>query len=125
MALYDGSCRFCTAQARKLQRIVGAKRIETVSFQDDGVLARFSGVSHEACMQRLHVVSPDGRVFAGAEAVARAVALVPVVGQVAWLYYLPGVTQITDWVYRMVARNRYRIAGRSGECEGGSCALHR
>ena len=105
--------------------MVGAKRVEPVSFQDEGVLGRFPGVSHEACMERIHVVRPDGRVYAGAEAIARLVARVPVVGWVAYLYYVPGVRQLVEWGYRVVARNRYRIAGRSGECDGGTCSLHR
>jgi len=133
IALYDGHCVFCTRQAKELERIVGPKRVELVSFQDEGVLGRFPGVSYEACMKRLHVVRPDGRVFAGAEAVARAVALLPIVGWVAFLYYVPGVRQLAEWAYGVVARNRYRIAGKNAkngengksECEGGTCSLHR
>lgn len=125
IALYDGDCRFCTRQAKQLERIVGASRIEAVSFQEEGALRRFPGVSHEACMQRIHVIRPDGRVYAAAEAVARAMTLVPVLGWLAWLYYLPGVRPLADRAYRVIARNRYRIAGRSGECDGGTCSLHR
>ena len=75
-------------------------------------------------MQRLHVVRPDGRVFAGAEAVARSMTLLPVVGWLAFLYYVPGVRQLAEAAYRIVAKNRYRIAGRTGECDGGTCSLH-
>jgi predicted DCC family thiol-disulfide oxidoreductase YuxK len=127
IALYDGHCRFCTKQARQLEKLVGAKRVELVSFQDEGVLGRFPGVTHEACMQRMHVVRPDGRVFAAAEAVARAITLLPVVGWVGFLYYVPGLRQLAELGYRIVAKNRYRIAGRSGadECDGESCSLHR
>src|SRR5580693_4871435 len=80
IALYDGHCRFCTRQAKQLEKVVGAQRVELVSFQDDGVLTRFPGLSHEACMKRIHVVRPDGRVYAGAEAAARSIMLIPVVG---------------------------------------------
>jgi predicted DCC family thiol-disulfide oxidoreductase YuxK len=102
---------------------VGARRVELVSFQDEGVLGRFPGVSHEACMQRMHVVRPDGRVFAAAEAVARALTLLPLVGWVGFLYYVPGVRQLAELGYRVVAKNRYRIAGREG-CDNGTCSLH-
>jgi predicted DCC family thiol-disulfide oxidoreductase YuxK len=129
IALFDGHCVFCTRQAKQLERLVGANRVELVSFQDEGVLGRFPGVSHEACMQRMHVVQPDGRVFAGAEAVARAALLLPVIGWIAFLYYVPGVRQLAEWGYGVVARERYRIAGKkSGEgegCAGGTCSLHK
>ncbi len=124
IVLYDGLCRFCTAQAKKLVRVVGKSRVESVSFQSEGVLARFPGVTHEACMLRMHVVRPDGRVFAGAEAVMRAVTLVPIVGWLALIYYVPGIRQLADFVYRFVAKNRYRLFGRAEECDGGTCHLH-
>ena len=124
IVLYDGLCRFCTAQAKRLVRLVGNRRVESVSFQDEGVLARFPGVTHEACMLRMHIVRPDGRVFAGAESVARAVTLVPVVGWFAFFYYVPGVRQLAELAYRYVAKNRYRLFGRVEECDGGTCHLH-
>jgi predicted DCC family thiol-disulfide oxidoreductase YuxK len=124
IALYDGDCRFCTQQVRQLERLVGRERVEPVSFQGEGVLARFPGVSHEACMLRMHVVRPDGRVFAGAEAVARAVTRIPFVGWLGFLYYVPGLRQLTDLGYRLVAKYRYRIAGRRGACDEGTCSLH-
>jgi len=72
-------------------------------------------------MQKMHVVMPDGRVFAGAEAFARIVASVPAIGRVGWLYYVPGVRQIADGVYALVARYRYDAFGRTGQCDGESC----
>src|SRR5207249_6840241 len=95
--------------------------------QQPGALDRFPDLSYAACMERLHLVAPDGRRFAGAEAVAQAVATIPVIGRLALLYYLPGVRPLLDRLYRLVAANRYRILGRAvaaGECPGGTCALH-
>ena len=125
IALYDGSCRFCTREAKRLARI-GGGHVESRSFQEAGALDAFPGVSHDACMQRLHVIAPDGRVFAGAEAVARIVATVPVVGYVAFGYYVPGLRQVSEWAYGLVAKNRYKLFGRTDEpCDdGGTCHLH-
>lgn len=123
VALFDGHCRFCTGQARQLGRFVGPTRLQLVSFQDEGILAQFPGLSHDACMKRLHVIRPDGRVYAGAEGVARAVALAPVVGRLAFGYYVPGIRQLAELAYARVARYRYEIAGR--DCDGGTCSLHR
>jgi predicted DCC family thiol-disulfide oxidoreductase YuxK len=50
-----------------------------------------------------------------------AVALRPI-GRVAYLYYLPGLRQLLDWIYRRVARNRYKLMGTT--CPDGTCALH-
>ncbi len=124
VVLYDGLCRFCTGSAKKLQRLGGKARIEAVSFQEDGVLERFPDIGYDALMKRMHVVMPDGRVFAGAEAVMRVLAAVPVVGALAFGYYVPGVRQLADLAYDTIAKNRYRIAGKAGACEGGTCHLH-
>ncbi len=127
LALYDGHCRFCTQQVRQLERLVGASRLAPVSFQDEGALTRFPGVSYEACMERMHLVRPDGRVFAGAEAVARTLARVPVLGLLAFVYYVPGASgSSAGWGYRIIAKYRYRDRWpcRLVRIEG-SCSLHR
>lgn len=122
LVLYDGHCRFCTASAKQLVSLRGERHLELLSFQEPGVLERFPGLTHEACMKRLHVVFPDGRVYAGAEAVTRVVATLPVLGLPAYLYYVPGIRQASEAIYDLVAKNRYKIAGR--DCDGGTCHLH-
>jgi predicted DCC family thiol-disulfide oxidoreductase YuxK len=101
--------------------------VELVDFQLPGTLDRFPGITHDACMERLHLVRPDGRVFGGVEAIVHALATIPIAGRLAYLYYLPGLRWLLDHVYELIAANRYRILGRvvaEGGCEGGTCALH-
>ncbi len=127
VVLYDGHCRFCTAGARKLLGWMGKVDVELADFQTPGVLERFPGLTYEKCMERLHLVTPDGRVFAGAEAVARAAGTRPVLGKVALVYFVPGLRQLLDRLYRIIAAHRYRLMGRAvaaGACQGGTCSLH-
>lgn len=125
VVLYDGQCRFCTSSAKKLVRLAGKSRVDTLSFQDEGVIERFPGLTYDALMKRMHVVTPDGRVYAGAEAVTRVLAELPIMGKLAFGYYVPGIRQLAELAYDTVAKNRYRIAGKSGTCdEGGTCHLH-
>jgi predicted DCC family thiol-disulfide oxidoreductase YuxK len=123
IALYDGACRICTREAERLARL-GRDRVETRSFQEPGALEPFPGLTHDECMKRLHVVAPDGKVFTGAEAVARIVATLPVVGALAYGYYVPGVRQLSERAYDRVAKNRYRFGRADEACEGGTCHLH-
>jgi predicted DCC family thiol-disulfide oxidoreductase YuxK len=122
--LYDGGCRFCTSSAMALARRFGPKRIETRDFQNEGVLAAFPGVSYEACMKKMHVVFPNGAVYAGSEAFARVFSTVRWVGWLAYLYYVPGIRQLADLGYALIAKYRYRLFGRTDTCEGGTCHLH-
>ncbi len=75
-------------------------------------------------MKKMHVVTPDGRVFAGAEGFARILMQSRAIGWLGWLYYVPGVRQIADVLYTFVAKHRYRVFGRTGECSDGACSAH-
>lgn len=125
--LYDGRCRFCTAGARRLESWMRRASVERADFQQPAILARFPGLSYETCMERLHLVAPDGRVFGSVEAIVQALATRGVLGRLAYLYYLPGLRWLLDRLYKLIAANRYRLFGRAvaaGQCEGGTCALH-
>jgi predicted DCC family thiol-disulfide oxidoreductase YuxK len=69
----------------------------------------------------MQLVSADGEIATGAEAVNRALATRPAWRLVTWVYWVPGIKQGSDWMYRVVARNRYRIMGKAGACESGAC----
>jgi predicted DCC family thiol-disulfide oxidoreductase YuxK len=125
--IYDGLCKFCTAGAHRLVRWMGGVDVELLDFQRPGALDRFPGLTYEDCMRAMQLVTPAGRVFHGFEAAARAFATRRFLGAVAYLYYVPGLRQLLDWLYARVAANRYRIMGKAvaaGACEGGTCALH-
>ena len=119
--IYDGLCKFCTAGARRFVKWMGRVEVELLDFQRPGALDRFPGLTHADCMRAMQLVTPEGRVFRGAEAIARALATRRLVGRMAYLYYLPGLRQLLDWGYARVAANRYRIMGA---CPGGTCTLH-
>jgi predicted DCC family thiol-disulfide oxidoreductase YuxK len=124
IALYDGQCPFCTREARRLERRVGG-RVRSMDLHTPGLLAQH-GIEREAAMEALHLVEPDGRVYRGAEAVARAVVKLPVAGLVGWLYYLPGLRWLVDRSYRRIAAARYRLWGKTQPegCDSGACELH-
>jgi predicted DCC family thiol-disulfide oxidoreductase YuxK len=122
--LYDGHCKFCTAQSKRLSALARPGSLEMLNFQEPGVLDRFPGLTHEACMQAMHLVTPTGRVYRGFEAAVQAVATRPVLGLLAYTYYLPGLRQLCDWFYDRLAASRYRLLGKTADCDNGTCSLH-
>ena len=123
--LYDGHCRFCIAGMRRLLAWAGPAAIEPVDFQEPGALDRFPDLTHEACMRRMHLVTPEGKVYAGFEAAVQAAATRPLLRAVAWVYYLPPIGFLCDRLYAFVAANRYSFMGKTTEdCAEGACALH-
>jgi predicted DCC family thiol-disulfide oxidoreductase YuxK len=127
VVLYDGLCKFCQAGMKRLLALAKPGAIEPVDFQKPGALDHFPGLTHEACMKQMYLVTRDGEVFGGFEAAVRALATRPILGRLAYVYYLPGVRFLFDWVYATIAKHRYRILGKAvaeGECPEGTCALH-
>jgi predicted DCC family thiol-disulfide oxidoreductase YuxK len=127
VVLFDGSCRFCTAGVKKLLALARPGTLQTVNFQEPGVLEGFPGLTYEDCMKAMQLVTPGGHIYSGFEAAVQAVATRRVIGWLAYLYYLPGLRQLCDWAYARLAANRYRIMGKAiakGDCEGGTCSLH-
>ena len=126
VVLYDGHCKFCTAQSRRLLRWARSDALELADFQDPRVLTRFPGISHEACMNAMHLVTPDGRVFRGAEAIVQALATRRLFAWIAPVYYLPGLRQLFNTLYAFLAANRYRFWGKTipSDCDNGVCRIH-
>lgn len=123
VVLFDGDCRVCAQGMKQLRLWVKPDDAALLSFRDEGVLGRFPGLKAEACEQAMQLVRRDGQVFAGAEAIVQ-VLRHHAVGALAKAYYAPGLRQLADAVYRYIAKRRFRIAGRTGECKDGSCQVH-
>ena len=119
--VYDGRCRFCVESARALGRWIGG-RADLESFRDPGVLERHPGLDARRCEEALQLVLPGGRIHGGAAAVAHALRLRPALAPVGLLLLLPGVRHAASAVYRIVARNRFRLRGEV--CADDACRAH-
>lgn len=116
--LYDGTCRFCVAQARRLKRLAGG--VDAESMYADGIRDRFPMLppaGPDGKIGELKFVDDRGRMSGGAEAIARA--LMTGRSPLAWaarLYFVPGLRQFSNAVYRAIARRRYRLSGTCEDC---------
>jgi len=118
--LYDGTCRFCVAQAKRLKRFAGP-HVQAESMYAEGVRSRFPMLPQpgpDGKIGELKFVDQSGRMTGGAEAIARA--LMTGRGPIAWgahLYFVPGARQLANAAYRAIARRRYRLAGTCEDCK--------
>jgi len=120
--IYDGHCRFCVQHVSWLERLVnGAVRLQ--SYHDPGVFMRYPGLTPSQCERALQFVESDGRIYGGAEAIAATLLLRPALAVVGWLYYVPGIRQVADWSYHLVARNRFDWP--DDVCLHDACRQHR
>ncbi|MCC7493042.1 MAG: DUF393 domain-containing protein [Fimbriimonadaceae bacterium] len=111
--LYDGTCRFCIASVARLRRLVG-DRFEAVPSGSAEAQQRYTQLG-EAETERQMVLVVGDQWHGGAAALAELLRLHPLLRLLSPWYYLPGLRQAADWVYRQIARRRH--------CLGGACEL--
>jgi lipase maturation factor 1 len=104
--VFDGTCGFCRGWITRWQATTG-DRLEYLPYQDPAVAARFPDLPRAQFEQVVVLIEPDGRVWAGAAAVFRALAPGPGRGLLWWAYRrVPGFSATAEAVYRFVASHR-------------------
>ena len=123
VVIYDGQCRFCTAQVSRLSRWDSQGRLAFVSLHDPLVAERYADLSHEAMMREMYIVDRTGRRHAGAAALRYLSRRLPRLWILAPMLHIPFTLPLWQWAYQQVARRRYQISG-ANDCENGACAVH-
>lgn len=123
VVIYDGHCRICTGQIRRLARWDWGGRLYYLSLHDLRAAERYPDLSHEALMKELYVVDRSGRRHAGASAIRYLSRRLPALWWLAPILHLPGTLPLWSWLYRQIANRRYRF-GKVADCDGGTCHLH-
>ena len=111
LLIFDGECDLCRAWVDYWQRLTD----DRVDYEPRQTAAeRFPAIPRVNFERAVHLVTPAGQVFRGAEAVLQLLALAPGQGGWLWLYRrVPGTAAIAEWLYRIVADHRdffYRAA---------------
>jgi len=117
--VYDGQCGFCRRWVDAVRRWDRADLVRAVSLQDTAAWEGLPGLTRAALEQAVHLVSPDGRAYAGAAAAAPLLRLLPGGRVLAAPLGLPGVPRLADAAYRWVARHRHRDGCGSPACRRG------
>lgn len=116
--LYDGKCRFCRSQMAILRWLDPAGRLQLTSLHDPTVARDFPELSQDLLLDEMVVIDQAGRARAGARAWRHLTRRLPLIWPLAVPLHVPGSLPLWDWLYRLIARNRYRFAGT---CDDGTC----
>lgn len=104
--IYDGECGFCRMSVALVRRWDREHRLALIPFQDQARVAAF-GIALPALAAALHVVLPDGRVFAGADAAPEILRLLPGKRWLGWAFWVPGALPLARRLYAWIARRRH------------------
>ncbi|MCC3376930.1 thiol-disulfide oxidoreductase DCC family protein [Cohnella sp. REN36] len=126
--VYDGECNLCLATVAKLQTLRTRSEIRYATLQslEEGSIPSWPAIAHvpaERLAAQLHVTDEAGRLYGGSEAVMRLLQEVPSLRWLAVLGGLPGMKGVSRALYRLIARHRYRLFGRTPICADGVCRL--
>lgn len=111
---YDADCALCTRSAARANGLLARLGFRLLPLQTPGTAERL-GVTPKDLLARMHLLTADGRSFAGADA------LVEIARQVRWARpfvaatRLPAVLPLLRRGYDWIAANRH--------CIGGTCRV--
>ena len=123
IVVYDGDCRMCSGQVRRLSRWDKQGRLAFLSLHDPEVARRWPELSHDDLMQNMYLIDQRGRKHKGAAAFRYLSTRLTRLWLLAPLMHLPGSLPLWQWLYQQVANRRYRF-GRMDHCDDGACEVH-
>src|SRR5208282_6000090 len=106
LMVFDGDCNFCTLWIRRWQQMTG-DAVDYLPAQDPRIAEQFPEIPRRQFDAAVQFIEHDGAVYSGAEAVFRALAHN---SKHRWFLRVyeksAAFSNITEWVYRLVAGNR-------------------
>ena len=123
VVIYDGHCRICTGQIRRLAAWDWGDRLSYLSLHDPRAAERYPDLTHDALMKEMYIVDRAGRRHPGASAIRYLSRRLPTLWWLAPVLHLPGTLPLWQWLYQQIAKRRYRF-GKLADCDGGTCHLH-
>lgn len=114
--VYDGHCTVCGRIMQVFRRWDRDQQLEILPSQDPGVPERFPWIPAAAYRESVQLIGPGQVTWQGAEAMERAIDLMPKGLLISWIFSIPFARPIAERCYRWFARNRYHL-GCGDHCE--------
>ena len=124
VVIYDGHCKICTAQIKKLTWWDCQGKLAYLSLHDPEVARRYPDLTHEQLMRDMYLVDRAGNRYRGAAAIRYMTLRLRRLWWLAPLLHIPFSLPFWQWLYRQIADRRYRF-GTVEDCTDDACALHR
>jgi predicted DCC family thiol-disulfide oxidoreductase YuxK len=119
--VYDSQCNLCLATKAWFEKRDSAGNVGFVSAHDPHLTQEFPQLQGLDLLGEITWIDQHGQLWRGPDAIASALRHVPSWQWAANLMMLPGTKILRHFVYRLIARHRYRWFGRT--CDSGVCTL--
>ncbi len=109
--IYDDNCSLCRGCMRWIKmRAINANGFEFISCRSEDRKTRFPQIDEAACLESFHLILPNGKVFAGEEAIPEIAQRLNYFAWFAALFNAPITKYLARRLYRLVSNNRYIIS---------------
>lgn len=119
--IYDGECPFCRRAAAWAMKHARHGALETLPCQHEDRARRFPEISREQCLAAMQLVTQDGRVYSGEQALPPLMDLMKGWRWMARILRLPGIRHASPAAYRWFAKHRYALAALAGRRRDATC----
>jgi predicted DCC family thiol-disulfide oxidoreductase YuxK len=123
VVLYDGNCRICSSQIRRLPWWDCQGNLSYLSLHDPEVGRRYPDLTHDMLMRDMYIVDRAGHRHRGAAAIRYLSRRLRRLWWLAPVLHIPFSLPVWQFLYRQIADRRYRF-GRVETCDGDACSLH-
>ena len=123
VVIYDGACQFCSRQTERLARWDRRNKLSFLSLHDPLVTTRYPDLSQEQLLEAMHVVDQRERRHMGAAAFRYLAGRIPRLWILLPLLHIPFSLGCWQWLYKQVAKRRYRW-NKNVSCEDDHCSIH-
>ena len=117
--LYDGQCEVCQACVSWLKILDRDSKTLSLPISAETLTSTDECLQIDACLRQLHVVTPNGEILVGWDAVAALALLFPSTWLIGWLGQRFPFRNLGRAIYGYVAANRYALS----KCRGGACRV--
>ena len=120
IVVYDGGCRFCCRQVERIRRRDTRAQFEYVPRQQPELIERIPALADADFNTGMRLVTLDGTIHVGADAVYQIARHLPRWRWIVWVYRMPVIHVLARLVYAWIAANRLWL---SRTCDEGACKL--
>ncbi len=117
--LYDGQCEICQACVSWLKTLDRGQKTTCVPISAEALSSVDSRLRLDDCLRQLHLITPEGEVLVGWDAVAALARLFPSTWLIGVLGQRVPFRNAGRLLYGFVAANRYSLS----KCRGGVCSI--
>ncbi len=120
LILFDPECPLCLRFKQALEYL--DKNMNFVSAREDGVYTQFPELNRQTCLEKVHMITTEGKIIAGPEVVDQLMHTLPGVKKFAWLLDNEQGKKVKEFFYQKVEELREITKQKEEGC--GECPRH-